>query len=48
MVFEIWIIGFMFTLGLLFDDGDKWYHLVLGFFVWPLLLGIFIRKVIEK
>lgn len=47
MNFELWVCGFMFTAGLCVDDEDKWYHVALTFLLWPLVLGVAIRKVIK-
>lgn len=47
MNIELWLAGFLFTMGLVSDEDDKveWYHIALTLLVWPLILGAEIRKV---
>ena len=45
--FELWVCGFMFTVGLCFDDEDKLYHVALTFLLWPVVLGEEIRRVLK-
>lgn len=47
MNIELWFAGFLFTMGLVSDEDDKWWHVVLSILVWPLILGAAVRKVLK-
>lgn len=42
--FEIWLIGYLFTMGLRADKDDGALVIIILFFVWPNVLGVQIRK----
>jgi len=45
--FTIWIIGWLFTIGLLNKD-NRWYIYILTYLCWPYLLGACLSDLLEK
>jgi len=55
MGITIWIIGYLFFLGLLVVDDEKestwkneFLNCVVGLFLWPLFLGMGLKKITKK
>lgn len=46
--FLIWITCFMFTIGLCAGEDDPWWVLMLCVFIWPYIVGMFLREIVFK
>ena len=49
----LWVIGYLFTAGVLEDDGNKGFlsniiPVFCRFFSWPYDIGVFLRQAIEE
>ena len=44
----IWMIGAIFTLGLISKDEDGFWASILIIFLWPFMLGMFIRELVDE
>lgn len=47
MMYFLWVIGFVFTLGAKYTpeeaEAESWWQIILLFLFWPLFLGEFVR-----
>ena len=46
--YEIWVIGYLFTIGMSEDPNPPWKDRLIEFFLWPAVLGSCLRLRINK
>jgi hypothetical protein len=44
----IWIIGWLFTIGIGLKETDGWYEAVILLYSWPLILGDIVKDYMNK